>query len=569
MAWPADLSPPIDAPPDNVAKAKSLWPAEARALARKLLRTEALTALGDGLRIDLEEKTFSIGQNVAPIQSRMLALFSPSSWLARVEADNAPTLVGWCDSKERGVYSRTFQLGRVRAACKGDLCPFRMDWCSGSPASENDLPEDVGVGTIRPLEEEFAGYSARIKPQEKGRTLLVLTPDQGPDETETSILVDTDRDVVLSETVATPSGITSTTSQGDFVRVDGVWWPSRIERTDELGRQTTLTTQKFTALGPGELERLWKNELADRDQVQFVHEPLPTVAHAQRASAAGRATLEDEIVLVSHFQATEQWDRSMEHLEKAERLSNKPGMRWIRMELLAIGRCAEEFKQRCFAEAESLAKQPRAAADQLVMAQYLLGCNNNTIVNPAMGTRGAELLDSRETLALLNVLRPVFERQSPRLEAMREWSQQRINNLEQVKEPEEILPLRKELAEKYPRDCEIQCEYARALVAADKHEAARAWLDAAMASGTRWDPWEEAALRNTYADVLEAQGREAELIEYLAAWCKRTAAQGPISSSVSARRPLSLPVRSCPVRARSCHSFRCLPVSLPVSARRL
>ena len=268
-----------------------------------------------------------------------------------------------------------------------------MDLFSGSPASENALSEDVGLGTITPLEEDFAGYSARIEPRGKGRTLLVLTPDQATDETdEARILIDMDRGVVLSVTVATTNGNATTSSQSEFVHVGGAWWPGRIESTDQMGRQTSLMTQKFTALGPGEWDRLWKNELADRDQVQFFREPLPTVAHAQHASAAGKATLEDEIVLVSHFQTMEQWDRAVEHLEKAERLSNKPGMRWIRMRLLALAGRAEELKRRCFSEAESLAKQPRAAADELVVAQYLLGCDSNTVNSPDMGPRGADTL---------------------------------------------------------------------------------------------------------------------------------------------------------------------------------
>ena len=97
------------------------------------------------------------------------------------------------------------------------------------------------------------------------------------------------------------------------------------ETSDDAGRR--IYYQKFAELDPGEVDRLWKRELGKLDQVQLLRSPLPSVARARQAIAAGKPAVEDEIAMLLHFQKGEQWDRMMEHLERAEKLSGKPGMR--------------------------------------------------------------------------------------------------------------------------------------------------------------------------------------------------------------------------------------------------
>ena len=93
-------------------------------------------------------------------------------------------------------------------------------------------------------------------------------------------------------------------------------------------------------------------------RAQLLREPLPKLVDAKKALAAGKAAFADQMVMLLHFQATQQWDRVLAHLAEAEKLSGKPGMRWVRMSVLSIARKAEEAKKRFLAEAESLAKAP-------------------------------------------------------------------------------------------------------------------------------------------------------------------------------------------------------------------
>ena len=105
--------------------------------------------------------------------------------------------------------------------------------------------------------------------------------------------------------------------------------------------------------------------MAIREQAQLLREPLPRLADAKKALAAGKATFEDQILMLLHFQATQQWDRVLGHLAEAEKLSGRPGMRWVRLAILSIARKAEEAKKRYFEEAESLAKASRVGQASL------------------------------------------------------------------------------------------------------------------------------------------------------------------------------------------------------------
>ena len=51
--------------------------------------------------------------------------------------------------------------------------------------------------------------------------------------------------------------------------------------------------------------------MADRDRTQLLRKPLPSLGDAKRAAAVGKATIEDELVLLSHFQDIQQWDRAL------------------------------------------------------------------------------------------------------------------------------------------------------------------------------------------------------------------------------------------------------------------
>src|SRR5208282_3748810 len=212
------------------------------------------------------------------------------------------------------------------------------------------------AGSMSPLDLSYVGYSVQMNLEGEHETMLVLKHPNSPKD-EIRILVNTAMHLVLKIENVNEGKINSTMTFGDFVEIAGAWYAGRIENKDRDGHRTSITTQKFTLLPAGGFERQWKQDLAIRDQAQLLCEPLPKLVEAKKALAAGKATFEDQIVMLLHFQATQQWDRVLGHLAEAEKLSGKPGMRWVRLSVLPIARKAEEAKKQFLAEASSLARQ--------------------------------------------------------------------------------------------------------------------------------------------------------------------------------------------------------------------
>ena len=481
--------PYLPPPPVAPREPKRPWPAEARALAQSLLRAVSPTRV-PGLRIEIWRQTFSPRHKELLNRLHTSILATPRSWLERTASDYSPTEVAWCNDKERGVYSETFGLGCVRAAKPADL---------GGIACE------PGLGTHHRLDLRYPGTQVEVVAQGAFR-LLVISRSDNP-AWQTRVLVDPARGVVLKVEDWSRGKRASTTRYDDFVEVAGAWWAGRIEEFDAQGRQTDLTALKFTSFGPdGEIERQIQRALAGRDRVQLLPQPLPTLARARTAAAVGKARFEEQMTLLLHYWRAQQWSRAADALAATERLSGKPGMRWVRTGLLKASRRHEELKQAYFAEARRLVEPDSAHA--YLLAQHLL---NNAL----------EVFEPNEVLALLDTLWPVYERQLAYRKATKEWTQTRTAALDRAGQDEAALQVRRELARQFPDDSNVQQAYAQALVNLGDYEAAYAWLDAALAASGRWEPAEEDALRSSYAGMLQSQGRWHEAATYLAAWVAR------------------------------------------------
>ncbi len=508
-SWFNNLFGSLPPAPTKPREPRQPWPAEARAIARSLLRNEQLTGVKTGLRIETRTEVFDPRWNELTDRSQTRAIVAPNGWLTVATNDSAETILTWADRHERGRLSEAVLLGRVRAS---------------KPADLQQSPLDLGEGTIQPLDAAYAGYSVQQKSDGPNRTLLVLKEPSLP-RYEVRVLVDTARHVILKTENVTAGKINSAITYSDFIEVGGAWYAGRMETVGADGRRDSVTTQKFAVLAAGQFDRLWQQDMAVRDRVQLLREPLPRLIDAKQALAAGKAAFEDQMVMLLHFQATQQWDRVLGHLVEAEKLSGKPGMRWVRMVVLPLARKAEEAKKRFLEEAESLAKQPKppAGGDELYLANnYLLGPNN-------VG------LEANEQLHLLDVLRPVYERQPAYVLAMKRWSESRCTRLQQSGQSQAVLALRKQLAADYPHDYNLQQQYARALADGGDYPAAYAWLDRVLAVEKR-PPYDEVYLCiDCYAEMLRQEGRYEDLVEYLGTWVKRNAAlQGVYSEYLSA-----------------------------------
>jgi tetratricopeptide (TPR) repeat protein len=245
-----------------------------------------------------------------------------------------------------------------------------------------------------------------------------------------------------------------------------------------------------------------KAELAGRTMVQLVRLPLPTVTAAKKASAEAKAGFDDRFTLMLHFHRSQQWPRVFDHLQQAEKLAaGKPGMRWLRSAILHDSRRHEELRKRYQEDAARLARD--TSADAYTAADYLV-------------RQSAGVFEANETLALLDVLRPLYDKQPAHVHAGRRWQQLRTSYLAQAGRTDEALKLQKQLALDYPRDVGLQREYAQALVNRGDFPGAYAWLERVRAN-----PWREnevESLRLIYAQLLDQEGRFPDLVKYLSAW---------------------------------------------------
>ena len=492
--WLNTLFPPLHGAPGKSKEPKSTWPAPARDLVKSLLRTDRLAKMTGGIEITRQTETFDARWNDLASRSRRLELASAKSWLTRSESDGGQTLVSWCDAKEIGVYSKAFQLGRVRASTPLDLQP---------------PPLELNDHSLASLESAYATYTPTLEPQAKDRTVLVLKYEDRP-LYETRVLIDTGRHVILSIEHRHKGKATNTTRFDDFVEAAGSWWARRVETIGADGQRFSLVTQTIKTVTLADLDQRMKAELAGRAQVQLLQLPLPSVASAKKALAAGKANFDDQFILLWHFLHSQQWTRVLDHLQQAEKIAaDKPGLRWLRSVLLYDSRHHEDLRKRRLEDASRLSKAE--SADGYFLAEYIVG-------------QSANVLEANEMLTLLDTLKPLYDKQPVQVQARKRWKGLRVNYLTQTGRTDEALRSQKQMATDFPRDYSVQQQYAQALAATGDFPAAYAWLTRVLVKEAKLFDYEEDALRYAYTNLLQQQGRDADLIKYLLAWVEQNPA---------------------------------------------
>ncbi len=489
--------PPLLPPPDPAAEVKEGWSAEARALAWSLLRNKRLTSVKDGICIEfLDASGVYIGLFAPP--TRTTAIIGPKGWLAVFSAapdgwaspstPEALTTLDWADRVERGTVSKAFLLGRVRKSTPADL--------SGPP-------EDSRIGVIRQAYSIVGdtGTTARVEAAGKDRKLLVVhyAGENSQSLIEARFLIDTARHVIVNAEDINAQKKSTRTTYSDFVEVAGVWYPGRMENFDDSGKRVGYVTQKLSALAPGEFDRQWEKQMAVRRQAQLFSDPLPGFARARAAVAAGRATVDDRIALAMHYGAIQQWPRLWEHFDAAERLSQKPGMRWIRYSLLPASRRGEEAKKQFAAEAESLVRQVANQDDAVAEADYLTSI-------------ASRALEANEFLRVAETVRPLYDRLAKDSASRNEWCKLRLNALQQTGQSRTAQQLERQIAQDSPDDVNFQLQYVRNLLfTPGRDKAAFAWLDHLLAAANRDHDQLPEGLLDTFASILGQEGRYDEL----------------------------------------------------------
>jgi autotransporter-associated beta strand protein len=491
-AWLTRVFPQLPGPPPIAVQQPKTegWSHEALAVARSLVRIEAIRKLQGGVVIDATTDTFDPVWDRRSSRSGELTLYSPAAWLTRPQAGDGQRIVNYCDTKERGIFSLAFGLGQTRAAVERDRIAF-------TPNSE--------AWTYQPLDEIYPATVGRVEPAGKDQVRLAI--EYVDSNYVRRFLIDTVRHVVLEVEDSADGKVSSSARYSDFIEVGGVLWVGKIETSDGRGRSTSRTTYDVKGLAPDAFAARFQEELAPRSTTQFLRHPLPRLADARRRTADGSATFDDRILMAVRAGTLQLTDELLEHLSAAEKIAvDKPGVRWLRTVVLGMIRRNEVANRRHLGEADRLVAQPNP--DDLFLAGFLIGLAQETAA-PA------------EQLVLVERLRPVFERHPADSYAAATLRDRLIGIYQQLSRTEEALALQKAQAEKLAWETHRQTGYARALHESGRPVEAIAWLKQALARVVERAEYDDDTLRTEYFSLLRSRARWEELLAFSSKWIER------------------------------------------------
>jgi tetratricopeptide (TPR) repeat protein len=506
-AWPPAL------PPGPPAKRRGLprpegWPEEALRLAEALDRRPALAATKATLRVTSTTRGFEPRRRgrLSSV-SVYLALAGPERWLTLSAADSSLPALQWSTPEQVGALWLPNGLGRVakRTDVLAPVCPLLQN----DPLATS-------------LAETYRSYRCRLETKGRDRVEMVLTPANRQDYS-VNLLVDTERRVVLEQWVVSGGKEVSRTEYGRFREVAGVWWATRVTTKDGEGEVTSRSEIDVDLPDAGELANAWAVLDRVRADSILVPVPLPEVTEAKRAAAAGKATIEQRLALISHAAATQQWDRARPHLEAlGKELAGKPGWRCLEFGFLAISRRHEELRLALLAATTDLVSRglkPSPCLTLLPADRVPPRCGEFGLIQTFIGQRGH--LQANERLELLDLAKPVYSRQPERLEAMVSWQQQRAESLRQAGQSDAALALEEELMRSRPWDASALTRYAQNLANRGDYEAAVALLERALKSPDKaWRDQAVSQVRETLLNTYENAGWYDRQIGLLAALFK-------------------------------------------------
>ncbi len=498
-SWLSNLFPALPARPGKAAPAlpdPEGWSPEALALSRSLLRVDALSKLPGGLELKRTVDSFDPRWKRQSAKNTDLVLYSPTGWLTRTLDLDEQTIVNYATAKERGVFSLALLLGRVRSSAESERHPSVLGLSDSSLAA---------------LHEAYRGYQAKLEATGENRVTLILKPKNSVYEQH--LLIDTARHVILKTETFDNGKLFGATTFDDFVEVAGTWVARKSIVTDDKGRKTNETTLDVKVLTAEEYAARTASELAAKPSVQFLRLPYSKLSVARQKVADGAASFDDRITMILHYASLQQWDELLKQVERAEALAaNKPGVRWIRTAALVVMRRNEEARQRFLTEAKQLAAA--RTQDEVYLADFLHG-------QAAQVGTGSEMLD------LVNLLKPVYERQAEALDVMVRWQEQYKSTLDALGRSEEALALRKSMVEKSPWHVHWQQDVAQRMRNAGQYDAAEKWLRNEIARDIERPDYEDETLRGSLTDLFRTRGQWDRLLAFTTDWI----AKNPGSSS--------------------------------------
>ncbi len=477
------------------------WSEDVLEITQALVQPLQLESAG-GLEVHQEARSFDPRWNRETSRTRTTQFVQPDRWLSSSWSPGQHQLVNWCDDTTRGVWSMSFDLGRTRASEPSDRTSFHP---GQRPHADT------------PLHRSHHRYTVESLTTDGDIVTLVLrrTTDSGT----LSFQIDRKRNVVLRMEWNDPRRDRRTvTKYSDHVQVAGVWWPQTIQSFDRDEQLTSEIRQTVRLLEDAAFTAAIDRFLP-ADSVQLLAEPLPTYRDAKIASESGRAGFDDHLVLMLDALTTQNRDEVLGQLEQlAAQAADKPGMAWIRAAVLMTARRNEEARQQLLEQAASLKTEHGSRESEqnrtLAIAQYLI-------------SQLQQFGDANEQLRLIDELSSVYDGQPDYAGGRVMWMKQRADRLQNLGRVDEMLQLRRELAEAAPWEVYVQRQYAEALHQAGHQAEALKWLRQQLDRPEQRRPQERNRLQDAYASLLQRVHRFDDLVAFVDEWL----AENPVQTS--------------------------------------
>ncbi len=469
------------------------WNEEVTALLRSLIRRDHVRSVKGGLQFVIRNENLHGTRGTVIGASTIQGWIGNTEWRLRSETGGAgEPREHWLHDGTVGALAVARRLARTRDAEDEDANAW---WLPIWDLQTRDV--------IRTWKQQ--GYRARIAKREDGRVLVVLEMRK-PDRRRTELLIDTEKQALLSQShYDGHAALSNRTVYTNHVEVAGRWWAQTIERWNRNQQRVGRTAVLVSPLAAGALEGEAARATAEQADVITIHGTLPKVPAAKQTRHEKRATFVDHLVVALRHGHRQQWKTALAAWDAAQGLVNdKPGRRWIRMEFLARNRQGEAFKGYLRDLIGHVGTEPGAATRflaQLVWAR-------------------SGILGANERSALLDDLKARWiDASSPAADGRREsWMLTRAAMYTSAGKPRQALAIAKEAAEAFPHSFRAQRHYTNGLWSTARPEAAIEHARMLLADREPWMESERHGIYDLLANLLWDRRRIEELEQTLAAW---------------------------------------------------
>ncbi len=466
------------------------WPQDIMNVVTPLNRRTTIAGTEGGFRFDVTAEHKDARDRVSYYSVGHWFL-SKNSWLTiGPRTPGRSCTVNWCMDKKRCVLVADWLLGRVREALEEDA----DGWHS---------PFSYYFGKTF---QAYAGYTPQMKKLDDGRIELALSRPESPDY-KLVLLVDPEKSAVVEVRSINKGEVIATTVYGDFVEVGDAWWPKLITSKDKDGRVTSTTKVAVTLLKKEDFEKTVTKLIDDYEKKAIILGSEPAdLAKSKQAAKDGKASLEDCWLLLLHFAGSQQWDEAEKHFDSfAKLVSGKWGLNRIRIAYLSAKRRNEELKELLKKLAGELVETPREAEFDCA----------TLLANHARSALGES-----EKMELLEVIKPVYERQKHILDPVLQWDRQVLWCLQGMNQPDKVFAKQAEIAAKYPYYAYLHRDCAQGLAALGEVDRAISYLADVEKKHAPWNTQEIQTLRQTGSSILYESYRLEDFVKYMEAWLK-------------------------------------------------